>query len=90
MANVELNLPDIANALQCIDIAAQRGAYQGRELSDIGRVRDRLEAWVQENGPKPENVQPPEPPAAAPPPVDGTVDTAETIEVDVNTEQEGT
>ncbi len=84
----ELHLPDIANALQCIDIAAQRGAYQGRELSDIGRVRDKLEAWVQENAPKKEDIQPPEPPTTEPPPVDETVDSAETIEVDVNTEGE--
>ena len=86
MANVELQLPDIANALQCIDIAAQRGAYQGRELSDIGRVRDKLEAWVQENAPKPEDVQPPAPPVTAPPPVNETADTAEIV--DVNTEGE--
>ena len=68
MANTELHLPDIANALQCIDIAAQRGAFQGRELSDVGRVRDRLESWVKENAPPtPADVQPPEPPE--PPPV---------------------
>tara|TARA_R100001510_G_scaffold57291_1_gene64877 strand:+ start:3212 stop:3475 length:264 start_codon:yes stop_codon:yes gene_type:complete len=87
MANTELHLPDIANALQCIDIAAQRGAFQGRELSDVGRVRDRLESWVKENAPPtPADVQPPEPPE--PPSIEGTVDEAETIEVDVTTEGE--
>lgn len=84
----ELTLPDIANALQCIDIAAQRGAFQGRELSDIGRVRDRLEQWVQENAPQPADVKPPEPPI--PPPSDGGAESVEAIEVDVETlEPEG-
>ena len=84
----ELTLPDIANALQIIDIAAQRGAYQGRELSDIGRVRDRLEQWVQENAPQPADVKPPEPPI--PPPSDEGAESVEAIEVDVETlEPEG-
>jgi hypothetical protein len=34
----------LINALKCIDAAAQRGAYQGGELSQVGHVRDTLYA----------------------------------------------
>ena len=75
---LELHLPDIANALNIIDAAASRGAFQGPELSQVGQVRDRLEAWVKEKAPPPEEVEPPAPPEA---------ETAETVEaVEVNPE----
>jgi hypothetical protein len=32
----------VINALKCIDAAANRGAYQGGELSTVGQVRDSL------------------------------------------------
>lgn len=37
-----LPVPLIIDAIKCIDVAAQRGAYQGGELSTIGCVRDAL------------------------------------------------
>lgn len=39
----QLTAQDIANALQIIDLAAQRGTFRGAELSSIGMVRDKLE-----------------------------------------------
>jgi len=36
----------IINALKCIDAAAQRGTYQGGELSAVGGVRDALYSKV--------------------------------------------
>lgn len=36
----------IVNALKCIDAAANRGAYQGGELSTVGSVRDSLYVLV--------------------------------------------
>ena len=38
----QLTAQDIANALQIIDLAAQRGTFRGAELSSIGMVRDKL------------------------------------------------
>jgi len=73
---MELHLPDVANALNIIDAAASRGAFQGKELSQVGQVRDRLEAWVQANAPAPEDVEPPTPPETE------SEDTAETVEVE--------
>lgn len=32
----------VINALKCIDAAAQRGAFQGGELSAVGNIRDNL------------------------------------------------
>lgn len=36
----------VINALKCIDAGANRGAYQGGELSSVGGVRDQLYAMV--------------------------------------------
>lgn len=36
----------IINALKCIDAGANRGAYQGGELSSVGSVRDQLYTLV--------------------------------------------
>ena len=78
---LELHLPDIANALNIIGRAANpylEVLFQGPELSQVGQVRDRLEAWVKEKAPPPEEVEPPAPPEA---------ETAETVEaVEVNPE----
>ena len=76
---VTLGLQDIANAVKVIDVCTSRGAVQGDELSSVGRVRDRLVAFV--------NSQ--QPPQETPvPPADGeeTEDSAEEIDVDVTEE----
>jgi hypothetical protein len=39
---ITVNVALLINALKCIDAAAQRGAYQGGELSQVGGVRDAL------------------------------------------------
>jgi len=43
---VEVNAVDIVNAVKIIDAAAQRGAFQGSEMSTIGTCRDRLDGYV--------------------------------------------
>lgn len=45
MVKVQKHL--IINALKCIDAAAQRGAYQGGEMSAVGGVRDALYSLVE-------------------------------------------
>ncbi|MFA5490065.1 MAG: hypothetical protein WC284_12735 [Candidimonas sp.] len=42
----ELKIVDIQNALRIIDVAAQRGAFHGPELSGVGAVRDRLDKFL--------------------------------------------
>ena len=75
---VTLGLQDIANAVKVIDVCVSRGAVQGDELSSVGRVRDRLVAFVNSQQPPQETPTPPE---------EGeTEDSAETIEVDVTEE----
>ena len=75
---VALGLQDIANAVRIIDVCTQRGAVQGDELSSVGRVRDRLVAFVNSQQPPQETPVPPE--------GGETEDSAETIEVDVTEE----
>jgi len=43
---VEVNAVDVANAVKIIDAAAQRGAFQGNELTTVGSCRDRLESYI--------------------------------------------
>ena len=76
--DVSLNVQDIVNVVKIIDVVSGRGAVKGDEMSSVGRVRDRLVAFVNANTPQA--------------PADGegseTVDSAETEEVDVNVELE--
>jgi len=76
--DVSLNVQDMVNVVKIIDVVSGRGAVKGDEMSSVGRVRDRLVAFVNANTPQP--------------PADGevseTADSAETEEVDVNVEFE--
>lgn len=49
-----ITLPDISNAVRIIDAAAERGAFRGNELSQVGAVRDRLAAFLAAVAPEPE------------------------------------
>lgn len=53
---VGISLADIAAALQIIDVAAKRGAFEGSELTQVGSVRDRLAAFVIAQSPKEEEA----------------------------------
>jgi hypothetical protein len=41
-----INLSDLANLLQIVDLATQRGAFRGNELSQVGTVFDKLNAFL--------------------------------------------
>lgn len=45
-----LSLVDIANVVQIISIATQRGAWKVNELSSVGTVYDRLVAFLESAG----------------------------------------
>tara|TARA_Y100000004_G_scaffold186579_1_gene238303 strand:- start:786 stop:1160 length:375 start_codon:yes stop_codon:yes gene_type:complete len=74
-----ISLADIANAVQIIDVCTGRGAVQGQELSSVGGVRDRLQAFVDANKP-PEGAVPPS--VGEAPPADVGLETAEETVVD--------
>lgn len=46
VSNPQINIVDLRNAVKIIDIAAERGAFKGQELSSVGSVRDKLAAFV--------------------------------------------
>lgn len=48
---VQLQIQDLAATIQIIDVATQRGAFRGEELSQIGGVRDRVSAFIKANEP---------------------------------------
>ena len=50
--SVGVSLNDIALAVRIIDLAAERGAFKGVDMSAVGTCRDRLAAFVTANAPK--------------------------------------
>lgn len=45
-ATPQLGIHDLANVVKIIDVASQRGAFRGDELSSVGSVRDRVATIV--------------------------------------------
>jgi hypothetical protein len=41
-----INLSDLGALLQIVDLATQRGAFRGAELSQVGTVFDKLNAFL--------------------------------------------
>ena len=37
---------DLALAVSIIDVASKRGAFEGKDLSTVGQVRDNIKAYV--------------------------------------------
>lgn len=62
--NPGLSLNDIASFVQIIDIASRRGAFEGREMADIGNLRNRTETFLraaaQQQGQNPQGMMPPQ------------------------------
>ena len=54
-----ISYQDLSLALNVIDLAAGRGAFQGKELSAVGSLRDRIETFLTSK--KEEEIIPPEP-----------------------------
>jgi len=54
-----ISYKDLSLALNVIDLAAGRGAFQGKELSAVGSLRDRIETFLLSK--KEEEIIPPEP-----------------------------
>jgi hypothetical protein len=50
----QITLVDLQNTLRIIDVAAERGAFKGGELSSVGSVRDKLAAFLEATMPKEE------------------------------------
>jgi len=43
----QITLVDLQNTLRIIDVAAERGAFKGGELTSVGAVRDKLAAFLE-------------------------------------------
>lgn len=52
-----IDVQDIKNLVALIDLAAQRGAFKGPELSHVGAVFDRITTALQ-NASQPKSYQP--------------------------------
>lgn len=44
--NPTIQLVDLANALRVVDVAAERGAFRGNELSQVGAIRDKIATFL--------------------------------------------
>ena len=51
-----IQLHDLANVLNLIDVAAQKGLFKGDQLSAIGSMRDRFMQELKEQAPAEDNV----------------------------------
>lgn len=51
---VTLNLGDISTVLQIIDVCSTRGGFQGNELAGVGMLRNKLELYLRQNAPQPD------------------------------------
>lgn len=52
-----INLQDIALMVSIIDASVKRGGIEGSELTIVGGLRDKLDAFVKENAPAPEETE---------------------------------
>jgi hypothetical protein len=50
--NPEITLNDFSAIIRIIDVASRRGAFEGKELSSVGNVRDKVEAFLSFYAPK--------------------------------------
>jgi len=48
----EISLGDFNAMIRIIDVASERGAFKGAELSSVGSVRDRIAAFTAFHAPK--------------------------------------
>ena len=56
METKHIQLHDLANVLNLIDAASQKGMFTGDQLSAIGSMRDRVMAELKEQAPAEDNV----------------------------------
>ena len=56
METKHIQLHDLANVLNLIDAASQKGLFKGDQLSAIGSMRDRFMAELKEQAPAEDNV----------------------------------
>lgn len=54
---VQLSFADLAAVVQLIDGVSQRGAFQGSELTQVGTLRDRFDAFVKQAQKQQEEAQ---------------------------------
>ena len=47
---VNITLGDIASVVQLIDVVSRRGAVAGGEMAGVGMLRNKLEAFLGQNG----------------------------------------
>jgi hypothetical protein len=52
-----LELTDLQNLLMIIDVASQRGAFKGPELSQVGAVFDKVNQFLQNALPKSDQTE---------------------------------
>lgn len=62
-----LQLTDLQNLLMIVDVASQRGAFKGPELSQVGLVFDRVAKFLESTLPKNEQGTIPSAPTPAQP-----------------------
>tara|TARA_R110000823_G_scaffold310460_1_gene435385 strand:+ start:484 stop:720 length:237 start_codon:yes stop_codon:yes gene_type:complete len=47
--NISISIQDLALVVNIIDVASKRGAFEGKDLSAVGQVRDNIHAFLVDN-----------------------------------------
>lgn len=51
---VSITLGDLSTVLQLIDVVSTRGGFQGNEMAGVGMLRNKIEAYLRQNSPQPD------------------------------------
>jgi hypothetical protein len=46
-----MSIQDMALVLRIVDLASERGAFKGAELSTVGQIRDKVASFIKANLP---------------------------------------
>ena len=46
---ITISFQDLATVINIIDVASKRGCFEGKDLSAVGQVRDRIQAFLVAN-----------------------------------------
>jgi hypothetical protein len=59
---ITISFQDLATVINIIDVASKRGCFEGKDLSAVGQVRDRIQAFLVANAEQTQEISEDSPP----------------------------
>jgi hypothetical protein len=60
---ITISFQDLATVINIIDVASKRGCFEGKDLSAVGQVRDRIQAFLVANAEQTQEISEDSPPS---------------------------